>query len=127
MRANSEAVRRSHHFRCASWAHRSAYAHDTPGHTGAPGCRWGRHTRIPGIGGRVLNETKHVHVIGIGGSAMAPLAGMPRERGLRVSGSESGVYPPASTRLGRLGISFCTGFGTAHLHPAPEPWVLGEM
>ncbi|PYU38413.1 MAG: UDP-N-acetylmuramate:L-alanyl-gamma-D-glutamyl-meso-diaminopimelate ligase [Acidobacteria bacterium] len=127
MRANSEAVRRSHHFRCASWAHRSAYAHDTPGHTGAPGCRWGRHTRIPGIGGRVLNETKHVHVIGIGGSAMAPLAGMLRERGFRVSGSDSGVYPPASTLLESLGISFFNGFDAAHLHPAPDLVVIGNI
>src|SRR5438309_1103940 len=127
MRANSEAVRRSHHFRCASWAHRSAYAHDTPGHTGAPGCRWGRHTRIPGIGGRVLNETKHVHVIGIGGSAMAPLAGMLRERGFRVSGSDSGVYPPASTLLESLGISFFNAFDAAHLHPAPDLVVIGNI
>src|SRR3989440_11591347 len=119
MLANSEAVRRPHHFRCASWAHRSAHAHDTHGHTGAPGCRWGRHTRIPGIGGRGLNETKHVHVIGIGGSAMAPLAGMLRERGFRVSGSDSGVYPPASTLLENLGISFFNTFNVAHLQPAP--------
>src|SRR2546421_6891737 len=127
MLANSEAVRRPHHFRCASWAHRSAHAHDTHGHTGAPGCRWGRHTRIPGIGGRGLNETKHVHVIGIGGSAMAPLAGMLRERGFRVSGSDSGVYPPASTLLESLGISFFNGFDAAHLHPAPDLVVIGNI
>jgi len=33
-----------------------------------------------------------VHVIGIGGSAMAPLAGMLRESGYRVTGSDAGVY-----------------------------------
>ena len=37
---------------------------------------------------------KHIHIIGIGGSAMAPLAGMLRESGFRVTGSDSGVYPP---------------------------------
>jgi len=36
-----------------------------------------------------MNEAKHVHVIGIGGSAMAPLAGMLRESGYRVTGSDS--------------------------------------
>ena len=46
-----------------------------------------------------MTESKHIHVIGIGGSAMAPLAGMLRERGYRVTGSDSGVYPPASTLL----------------------------
>jgi len=55
--------------------HTFGHAYDTAGHQGAPGRRWGRHTRIPGIGGGGLSETKHVHVIGIGGSAMAPLAG----------------------------------------------------
>jgi len=44
-----------------------------------------------------MSKAKHVHVIGIGGSAMAPLAGMLREQGFRVTGSDSGVYPPAST------------------------------
>jgi len=74
-----------------------------------------------------LNETKHVHVIGIGGSAMAPLAGMLRERGFRVSGSDSGVYPPASTLLESLGISFFNGFDAAHLHPAPDLVVIGNI
>ncbi len=46
-----------------------------------------------------MSERRHVHVIGIGGSAMAPLAGMLRERGFRVTGSDSGVYPPASPDL----------------------------
>ncbi len=32
-------------------------------------------------------------MIGIGGSAMSPLAGMLRERGYRVTGSDAGVYP----------------------------------
>jgi len=57
-----------------------------------------------------MSETKHIHVIGIGGSAMAPLAGMLRESGYRVTGSDSGVYPPASTLLESLGISFFNTF-----------------
>jgi UDP-N-acetylmuramate: L-alanyl-gamma-D-glutamyl-meso-diaminopimelate ligase len=74
-----------------------------------------------------LSETKHVHVIGIGGSAMAPLAGMLRERGFRVTGSDSGVYPPASTLLESLGISFFNTFNAAHLHPAPDLVVIGNI
>src|SRR5256884_1738821 len=127
MLANSEAVRRPHHFRCASWAHRSAHAHDTPGHKGAPGRGWGRHARIPGTGGGGLSESKHVHLIGIGGSAMAPLAGMLRERGFRVTGSDSGVYAPASTLLETLGISFFNTFDAAHLQPAPDLVVIGNI
>jgi UDP-N-acetylmuramate: L-alanyl-gamma-D-glutamyl-meso-diaminopimelate ligase len=74
-----------------------------------------------------VTETRHVHVIGIGGSAMAPLAGMLRERGFRVTGSDSGVYPPASTLLESLGIPFFHNFDAAHLQPAPHLVVIGNI
>ncbi|HUC53277.1 MAG TPA: UDP-N-acetylmuramate:L-alanyl-gamma-D-glutamyl-meso-diaminopimelate ligase [Candidatus Cybelea sp.] len=70
---------------------------------------------------------KHAHVIGIGGSAMAPLAGMLREHGFHVTGSDSGVYPPASTLLESLGISFFNTFDAAHLEPAPDLVVVGNI
>jgi UDP-N-acetylmuramate: L-alanyl-gamma-D-glutamyl-meso-diaminopimelate ligase len=69
---------------------------------------------------------KHVHMIGIGGSAMSPLAGMLRERGYRVTGSDAGVYPPASTFLESLGIAYSTSFDPAHLTPAPDLIVVGN-
>src|SRR5579864_7515972 len=74
-----------------------------------------------------MTEAKHVHVIGIGGSAMAPLAGMLREHGYRVTGSDSGVYPPASTLLEKLGISFFHSFDAAHMQPAPDLAVIGNI
>ena len=74
-----------------------------------------------------MNEAKHAHVIGIGGSAMAPLAGMLRESGYRVTGSDAGVYPPASTLLDSLGISFFNSFEAAHVQPAPDLAVIGNI
>ncbi|HVS87189.1 MAG TPA: UDP-N-acetylmuramate:L-alanyl-gamma-D-glutamyl-meso-diaminopimelate ligase [Candidatus Acidoferrum sp.] len=74
-----------------------------------------------------MSETKHIHVIGIGGSAMAPLAGMLRERSFRVTGSDAGVYPPASTLLESLGISFFNTFDAAHLQPVPDLVVVGNV
>jgi UDP-N-acetylmuramate: L-alanyl-gamma-D-glutamyl-meso-diaminopimelate ligase len=74
-----------------------------------------------------MSDAKHVHVIGIGGSAMAPLAGMLREHGFRVTGSDSGVYPPASTLLEKLGISFFHSFDAAHMNPAPDLVVVGNI
>ncbi|HTQ61341.1 MAG TPA: UDP-N-acetylmuramate:L-alanyl-gamma-D-glutamyl-meso-diaminopimelate ligase [Candidatus Solibacter sp.] len=74
-----------------------------------------------------MSKTKHVHVIGIGGSAMAPLAGMLREHGYRVTGSDSGVYPPASTLLESLGISFFHKFDGANLEPAPDLVIVGNI
>ena len=37
---------------------------------------------------------KHVHLIGICGSAMASLAGMLQTKGYRVTGSDAAAYPP---------------------------------
>ncbi|MFI5096400.1 MAG: UDP-N-acetylmuramate:L-alanyl-gamma-D-glutamyl-meso-diaminopimelate ligase [Candidatus Acidiferrales bacterium] len=65
-------------------------------------------------------------MIGIGGSAMAPLAGMLRERGYRVTGSDAGVYPPASTLLESLGIPYSEKFDAANLTPAPDLVVVGN-
>ena len=58
---------------------------------------------------------------------MSPLAGMLREHGFRVTGSDSGVYPPASTLLESLGISFYHSFDAAHLQPAPDLAVIGNV
>jgi UDP-N-acetylmuramate: L-alanyl-gamma-D-glutamyl-meso-diaminopimelate ligase len=58
---------------------------------------------------------------------MAPLAGMLREHGYRVTGSDSGVYPPASTLLEQLGISFFHTFDAAHLEPAPDLAVIANI
>ncbi len=69
---------------------------------------------------------KHIHMIGIGGSAMSPLAGMLRDRGYRVTGSDAGVYPPASTFLESLGIAYWSSFDAAHLTPAPDYLVVGN-
>jgi len=69
---------------------------------------------------------KHVHIIGIGGSEMSPLAGMLQERGYRVTGSDAGVYPPASTFLESLGIKYASSFDPAHLWPSPDLIVVGN-
>ena len=74
-----------------------------------------------------MSDWKHIHVIGIGGSAMSPLAGMLRERGYRVTGSDQGVYPPASTLLEQVGISFFHTFDATHLTPAPDLAVVGNV
>jgi UDP-N-acetylmuramate: L-alanyl-gamma-D-glutamyl-meso-diaminopimelate ligase len=73
-----------------------------------------------------LAKQKHIHMIGIGGSAMAPLAGMLRERGYHVTGSDAGVYPPASTLLESLKIPYAASFDAKHLTPTPDLIVVGN-
>src|SRR5215468_6280139 len=71
--------------------------------------------------------TKHIHIIGIAGSAMSPLAGMLKESGYRVTGSDTGVYPPASTFLDKLGIPYNNSFDAAHITPEPNLAVIGNI
>src|ERR1700722_9871989 len=71
-------------------------------------------------------DIESIYLIGIGGAAMAPLAGMLAERGYRVSGSDVGVYPPASTLLKGLGIRWVEGFREENLKPAPDLVVIGN-
>src|SRR5216683_2200094 len=68
----------------------------------------------------------HFHLSGIGGAAMAPLAGMLAESGHRVTGSDAGVYPPASTLLESLGIRWTNGFDAANFDSAPDIVVIGN-
>ena len=58
---------------------------------------------------------------------MSPLAGMLREQGFHVTGSDSGVYPPSSTLLESLGIAFYHSFDAEHLRPAPDLAVIGNV
>src|SRR6202790_1581663 len=127
LRAHSGRARRSDCVWRAGWAHFAADANAAAWRTGAAARFGGRYAGNSGTGSTGMSETKHVHVIGIGGSAMAPLAGMLREHGFRVTGSDSGVYPPASTLLDSLGIAFYNSFEAAHLQPAPDLVVVGNI
>jgi len=68
----------------------------------------------------------HVHLLGIAGSAMSPMAGMLKERGFHVTGTDVNVYPPASTLLDSLGIRWNEGYRTENLQPAPDLAVIGN-
>src|SRR5208282_1205291 len=72
----------------------------------------GRHGRTAdsGIGHDQMTKPRHIHLIGICGTAMASLAGMLQERGFRVTGSDAASYPPMSTFLETLGIPVAQPF-----------------
>src|SRR4029077_10483933 len=112
---------------CADWTHVAANADDSAGRKRALGRAMGWHIGDIGGCGYSMSEPKHVHVIGIGGSAMAPLAGMLRGRGYRVTGLESGVDSPAPAAFEELGISFFHEFDAQHLQPAPDLVVVGNI
>ena len=51
-----------------------------------------------------------VHFIGICGVAMSAIATAMWQKGYKVSGSDSGFFPPVSTNLSNLGIPYYPGF-----------------
>jgi UDP-N-acetylmuramate: L-alanyl-gamma-D-glutamyl-meso-diaminopimelate ligase len=59
-----------------------------------------------------------VHLIAACGVGMSALAALLTEVGHEVTGSDEGVYPPASTLLERLGVTVREGFDPARLEGA---------
>ena len=70
--------------------------------------------------------TKHIHLIGICGTAMASLAGMLKQRGFHVTGSDAAAYPPMSDFLRDLGIPVAQPFDPKNLEPRPDLVVIGN-
>jgi UDP-N-acetylmuramate: L-alanyl-gamma-D-glutamyl-meso-diaminopimelate ligase len=73
-----------------------------------------------------MENSKHIHLIGICGTAMASLAGMLKERGFRVTGSDAAAYPPMSDFLAGLGILVAQPFAAQNLEPQPDLVVVGN-
>jgi UDP-N-acetylmuramate: L-alanyl-gamma-D-glutamyl-meso-diaminopimelate ligase len=71
---------------------------------------------------------RKMYLLGIGGAAMAPLAGMLKERGYVVTGSDVGVYPPASGLLDSLGIPWREGYSAQNVRgAAPDLVIIGNV
>ena len=68
----------------------------------------------------------HIHILGICGTFMGGIALLAREMGVRVSGSDAGVYPPMSTQLEEQGIVLHEGYAPDQLSPAPDQVVIGN-
>lgn len=58
---------------------------------------------------------------------MASLAGILKERGYSVTGSDQGVYPPMSEFLEGLSIPVFEGYGPGNLHPNPDLVIVGNV
>jgi UDP-N-acetylmuramate: L-alanyl-gamma-D-glutamyl-meso-diaminopimelate ligase len=69
----------------------------------------------------------HIHLLGICGTGMAALAGILKEQGHHVTGSDEHVYPPMSILLEGLGIPIQNGYNPANLEPVPDLVVVGNV
>src|SRR2546423_11910052 len=73
-----------------------------------------------------MSQGKRVHLIGICGTAMASLAGLMKQRGFHVTGSDAAAYPPMSEMLRSLGIPVAEPYSEANLRPRPNLVVVGN-
>lgn len=73
-----------------------------------------------------MQKKKHIHLIGICGTAMASLAGLLQLKGHRVTGSDQAAYPPMSDLLRGLGISIAEPFAERNLEPRPDLVIVGN-
>src|SRR5215469_4251896 len=73
-----------------------------------------------------MQNHRHIHLIGICGTAMASLAGMLKQQGHCVTGSDAAAYPPMSDLLRELGIPVLEPYAEANLEPRPDLVVVGN-
>jgi UDP-N-acetylmuramate: L-alanyl-gamma-D-glutamyl-meso-diaminopimelate ligase len=76
---------------------------------------------------KVPASARIIHLMGIAGTAMASLAGMLKQKGFSVSGSDQNIYPPMSHFLDQLSIPVLTGYKPQNLHPVPDLVVVGNV
>ena len=65
--------------------------------------------------------------MGICGVGMSSLAGMLKEKGYTITGSDHNIYPPISTFLESLSILVKKGYSPQNLHPKPDLVIVGNV
>lgn len=76
---------------------------------------------------QISQPIHHIHLMGICGTGMGSLAGMLKEGGYRITGSDQAIYPPMSTFLEGLGVPVRLGYGPGNLDPTPDLVIVGNV
>lgn len=71
-------------------------------------------------------KVNHIHIMGICGTGMGSLAGMLKDSGYAVTGSDENVYPPMSDFLAACNIDVKNGYRAENLVPGPDLVVVGN-
>ena len=82
---------------------------------------------MPLLDGPLPDDLHKVHILGICGTAMGSLAGMLKDAGYDVTGSDTGCYPPMSDYLADLGIAIKQGWKAENLDHDPDLVVVGNV
>jgi len=76
---------------------------------------------------RSPSNPRHIHLMGVCGVGMASLAGMLKQQGRHVTGSDHNVYPPMSDFLAAMAVPVMEGYGPGNLDPAPDLVIVGNV
>jgi len=68
----------------------------------------------------------HIHILGVGGTFMAGIAALAKEKGHKVTGSDNKIYPPMSDVLGKLGIEVTEGYDIRVFDERPNLVIIGN-
>jgi len=75
---------------------------------------------------RFPDPVSHIHIMGVCGTGMASLAGMLKDSGYIVTGSDENVYPPMSDFLASCNIKIQKGYSAENLSKQPDLVVVGN-
>ena len=73
-----------------------------------------------------MTQVKSIYMIAICGTGMSALAGLLKQAGYDVSGSDNQIYPPVSTLLANYGIEIKSGFKKENLRHPPDLVIIGN-
>ena len=72
-------------------------------------------------------DLHHIHLMGICGTGMSSLAGILKQEGYLVTGSDQNIYPPMSSFLESLSIPVLAGYDPVNLDPIPDLVIVGNV
>src|SRR5438105_4659516 len=74
----------------------------------------------------MIHDIRHIHFLGICGTAMGAVAAALRERGFTVTGSDENIYPPMSTFLEEKGVRLNNGYRPENIPAEADLIVIGN-
>ena len=74
-----------------------------------------------------LKPSAHIHIMGIGGTAMSNLAGILKKKGYRLQGSDKNFYPPSGDQLKKLHIPLLKGYPAKNIHSGLDLVIVGNV
>jgi len=76
---------------------------------------------------RIPSDPKSIYLMGICGTGMTSLAGILKQKGYSVTGSDENMYPPMSLFLEALSIPVIKGYSPGNLASMPDLVIIGNV